>query len=209
MKTIHIFRKITFLIMLMSLVIGGCAFVHDAPQSNSTYESANYEGQLPQSTNQELEEKYPEGFWREKELNIPREGRVKIGIKEFGNSTTRRDFGKSITEAFLTVFTKSEAFTIIERQQLDKVVNEFELNQSGLIDASTAKEVGHILGIDIIVTGCASEAGKSQRIDARAIDISTGEIVVAEKINQAYDSHKINLLAGRLVNRLIEKYYNK
>ncbi|MCK4827900.1 hypothetical protein KA005_69870, partial [bacterium] len=155
----------------------------------------------------ELEKKHPPDFWKEKTLNIPMKDRINIGIKEFTNATQQQDLEKTITEIFITAFGKSAAFNVIERQQLEKVLDEFELSQSGIIDTSTAKEIGQLTGVEAIVTGTVSQMGNNQRVDARVIDISTGRVVIAERTNQANNTQRINLLARRIINRMIDKYY--
>jgi len=86
-------------------------------------------------------------------------------------------------------------------------LNEFELSQSGVIDTSTSQEIGQLTGVEAIVTGTVSQMGNNQRVDARVIDISTGRVVIAERTNQANNVQRINLLARRLINRMIDKYY--
>ena len=189
--------------------MSGCAVVRDAPQTDTTYAATDYQGQVPQSTMKELEKKHPPGFWKEKTLNVPMEDRINIGIKEFTNATQQQDLEKTITEIFITAFGKSGAFNVIERQQLEKVLDEFELSQSGIIDTSTAKEIGQLTGVEAIVTGTVSQMGNNQRVDARVIDISTGRVVIAERTERVNNTQRINLLARRLINRMIDKYYRQ
>ena len=206
----HVFYREFFSLMLIiaiGICMGGCAAVRDVPQTDTTYAATDYKEEVPQSTMGELEKKYPPGFWKEKKLNIPMTDRINIGIKEFANATQQQDLEKTITEIFITAFSKSGAFNVIERQQLEKVLNEFELSQSGVIDTSTSQEIGQLTGVEAIVTGTVSQMGNNQRVDARVIDISTGRVVIAERTNQANNVQRINLLARRLINRMIDKYY--
>lgn len=209
MKNKLLYRLIflSAMIIVTGIYMSGCAVVRDTPQTDTTYAATGYQGQVPQSTMKELEKKYPPGFWKEKTLNIPMKDRINIGIKEFTNATQQQDLEKTITEIFITAFSKSGAFNVIERQQLEKVLNEFELSQSGIIDTSTSKEIGQLTGVEAIVTGTVSQMGNNQRVDARVIDISTGRVVIAERTDQANNTQRINLLARRLINRMIDKYY--
>ena len=195
-------------VLLMIVVTGGCATVRDAPQPDTAYyKTAEYEGQISNRSMLELEQRYPPGFWRETQLQVPIRDRIKIGIKEFGNTTQQQDLGKMIVEIFTTAFVKSEAFAIVERQQLEKVLHEYELNQSGMIDSSTAKEIGHILGVDAILTGNVSQIGNDQRVDVRVIDISTGLVIVAEKMESAISINSVSLMAKRVIRRMTDTYY--
>jgi curli biogenesis system outer membrane secretion channel CsgG len=215
-KRVCMMRKQMFHGMIFSLLIsfsiiaiiaGGCAIVRDAPQPDTSYQPAEYEGQISYRTIQELDQIFPQGFWRETQLQIPQQDRVKIAVKEFSNTTAQQDLGKMIAEIFTTAFVKSEAFIFVERQQLEKVIHEFELNQSGMIDESTSKEIGHVLGVDAILTGSISQIGNDQRVDARVIDISTGVVVVDEKMESAISVQSVGFMARRVTRRMIDKYY--
>lgn len=209
MKNKLLYRLISLsaMIIVTGIYVSGCAVVRDTPQTDTKYAATGYQGQVPQVTMEGLEEKYQPGFWKEKTLNIPMKDRINIAIKEFTNATKQQDLEKTITEIFITAFSKSGAFNVIERQQLEKVLNEFELSQSGIIDTSTSKEIGQLTGVEAIVTGTVSQIGNNQRVDARVIDISTGRVVIAERTDRANNTQRINLLARRIINRMIDKYY--
>lgn len=48
---------------------------------------------------------------------------------------------------------KTDFYSIIEREQLEKVLREQRLSLSGAIDENSAAEVGRILGLDVIIMG--------------------------------------------------------
>ena len=156
-------------------------------------------------------------FWKDQPLNIPPEKRLNIGIREFLPLTQPPELGQMVTEIFTTTFTKSGAFNIIERQQLDKILNEHELNQSGIIDPQSAQQIGHIAGLDAVVTGGISQIGNARRIDARVIDVKTGQVVLSEALTPVFDIQNRNLrpvdyqniagLARRIVDEMVAHYY--
>ena len=206
-KLLYRLVLLSAMIIVTGIYMSGCGIVRDAPQTDTTYVATDYQGQISQSTMKELEEKYPPGSLKENTLNIPTKDRINIGIKGFTNATQQQDLEKTVTEVFITAFGKSEAFNIIERQQLEKVLNEFELSQSGIIDTSTSKEIGKLTGVEAIVTGTVSQMGDNQRVDARVIDISTGRVIIAERVDRANNTQRVKLLARRIINRMIDKYY--
>jgi len=136
--------------------------------------------------------------------------RVKIGIIEFQslNEEAKKDnLGKIVSEMLTTSFVNSEAFRIIEREQLQKVVREFQLSQSGIIDTSYAKQIGKIAGADAIVTGSVTKIGNDLRLDARIIDVESGIILTAEKTEGKVDLRSIGMMADRIVANLVNKFY--
>ncbi len=54
----------------------------------------------------------------------------------------------------------TNVFTLVERSQLQQVMNELALTQSGLINDADAARAGKILGVDAIITGSVNIAGE-------------------------------------------------
>lgn len=138
--------------------------------------------------------------------------KVKIGILEFQslNDEAKKDsLGKIISEILTTSFVNSQSFKIIEREQLQKVLKEFNLSQSGIIDTSYAKKIGKITGADAIITGSVIKIGSSLRLDARIIDVESGIILTAEKCTGKLDIESIGIMVEQIVANLANKFYEK
>ena len=143
---------------------------------------------------------------------IPEIEKAKIAILEFQglNEQAKKDnMGKMVTEIMTTSLVNSRAFNIIEREKLSKVLKEFQLSQTGLIDAASVKEIGKILGADAIVTGSVMMLRERLRMDARIIDVGTGAIVAAENTLGNVDIQSLGLMCDRITDSIIIKYYEK
>ena len=143
---------------------------------------------------------------------IPEIEKAKIAILEFQglNEQAKKDnMGKMVTEIMTTSLVNSRAFNIIEREKLSKVLKEFQLSQTGLVDAASVKEIGKILGADAIVTGSVMMLRERLRMDARIIDVGTGAIVAAENTLGNVDIQSLGLMCDRIVDSIIIKYYEK
>jgi curli biogenesis system outer membrane secretion channel CsgG len=105
--------------------------------------------------------------------------------------------GNTATDILITELVKSGKFIVIERDKMDKIMEEQKLGQSGAIDPSTAAKVGKILGLNAIVTGSISQFGvKSEgkdflvtqskqqivecTVDVRVVDAETGRVLLAD-----------------------------
>lgn len=109
----------------------------------------------------------------------------KIAVVEFSDLEGRvTEFGKFLSEELITRLFISKKFNVVERQLLNKVLEEHKLNVTGLVDESTAKQLGKILGVDAICSGTVTEFADHVRINARLISTESGEIfsVAATKI---------------------------
>ena len=116
------------------------------------------------------------------------------------------DIGKGIASMLLTELVQNGAYVVIERTQVDRILNEQNLQQEGRADASTAAKLGRLLGVDAIIIGSITQFGRDDKklgvgggkigfhgiglggfgkksskatvaIDARVVNIGTGEIL--------------------------------
>jgi curli biogenesis system outer membrane secretion channel CsgG len=63
------------------------------------------------------------------------------------------NLGRFIAEKLITRLFQSKKFTVIERQQLNKIITEQKLSLTGVIDPSSAQKLGKLLGVDSVATG--------------------------------------------------------
>jgi hypothetical protein len=129
--------------------------------------------------------------------------------------------GKSFQEGAFT-----NIFTVVERNELQRVIEELKLGQSGLVNDSTAAQAGKMLGVEaiVIVSVNVSCEWKWASVNAtlRIIHVETGQ-VIGSKVSQRVHDQKGKLamlydpsvpgagkkkalsgLAGGLINRANE-----
>jgi len=68
-------------------------------------------------------------------------------------------------------------FTIIERNLMDKLLGEQRFQQSGCVESGCMVEVGKLLSVKQIVGGSVSRIGSQLVVEAKLIDVQTGEIL--------------------------------
>ena len=124
----------------------------------------------------------------------------KIAIIEFadleGNVT---QLGRFIAEELITRIFTSGKFNVVERNLLQKVLEEQQLGMTGYIDQETAISLGQILGVDAIITGSITNLGKNVKINARLISTETGSVFAVASVNVLKDS-TIKLLMGESIS---------
>src|ERR1700759_4386289 len=62
-------------------------------------------------------------------------------------------------DVFVTELVKSGKFRVVEREQLEALMQEKNLSLSGDIDPKTAVRVGKLLGVNYLLTGAVTEYG--------------------------------------------------
>lgn len=88
-------------------------------------------------------------------------------------------FGEALTDKMITQLVNLRRFKVIERMALDKVLEEQQLQVSGVVDEETAVKVGRVAGADAIVMASAVQHGSGSKVNVRVIDTETSETIVA------------------------------
>ena len=73
------------------------------------------------------------------------------------------DIGKGIADMLVTNLVKNGTYSVIERKQLDKVLQEQNFQQSGRADPSSAVQLAKILGVDAIIIGSITQFGRDDK----------------------------------------------
>jgi len=110
-----------------------------------------------------------------------------VAVVEFSDLDGRiTELGRFLSEELITRLFMTRTFTVIERQLLNKIIQEHKLNMVGLIDQSTAKKLGKILGVDAICTGTITDLVTTVKVNARLISTETGSVfaVAASEIKK-------------------------
>jgi hypothetical protein len=98
-----------------------------------------------------------------------------------------------IGDILATALFKTGRFDMVERSKLDEILKEQRLGRSGMVDPSTAAEIGKLVGASTVVFGTLSTAAQQKfdqfaydvirtdvRLEARAVETSTGRFVFTE-----------------------------
>lgn len=70
---------------------------------------------------------------------------------------------KGVSDMLVNKLVETGDFIVIERSRIDAVLAEQNLGASGRVDASTAAEIGRILGVDVVVVGSITQFDLQRR----------------------------------------------
>ena len=98
------------------------------------------------------------------------------------NDLTARGVGTSdaeiIGERMRSALVGAGRFRVMERSEMDKILKEQAFQRSGSCDQSEcAVEIGKLLSVDRMVVGSVGKIGEMYSLQARLLDVQTGEIV--------------------------------
>jgi len=79
---------------------------------------------------------------------------------------------------------------LVDRSQTQRLLDEQNLAASGRVDAATAARVGRLVGARYMVAGTFIDLYGDFRLDARIIDVETGEIITVVRSDPRYRDRK-------------------
>jgi curli biogenesis system outer membrane secretion channel CsgG len=128
--------------------------------------------------------------------------KVRVAVLGFENNSTWSYWGDNLgyaaADELVTQLFQSGKFTVIERAQIDMILQEQNFGQSGRVNPTQAAEIGKILGVQAMITGSitkfsidtkggrimgvgANYSEAESMLDVRIIDVNTAEILFADE----------------------------
>lgn len=127
-----------------------------------------------------------------------------FAFDEVNPSPPAPGWGASLAEMLTTALINAGHYRIIERQQLEKVLEEQALGQSGALDSETAVVVGKLMNLDAIVVGSISSLTNAVEADARILNVETGEAIAATH-SRAASADELRQLAEALAKDISQR----
>jgi len=91
---------------------------------------------------------------------------------------------QGLANVMITTLSQIQGVKIVERSQLNSIFEEMSLGQSGMLDESSAQQVGNLLGAHYLVLGSFMKGFKNDiRIDCRIVRTETGITLKAEEVS--------------------------
>ncbi|MFH1562991.1 MAG: FlgO family outer membrane protein [Nitrospirota bacterium] len=125
--------------------------------------------------------------------------KVTIAVVEFTDLNGNvNEFSRYLAEELITRLFQTGKFKVIERRQLNKVIEEQKLSLTGMIDPDSAKTLGKILGVEAIVTGSMADLQDSVKLNARIIGTENADVLSVASTMLIKDA-KIKEMMGKMV----------
>ena len=127
------------------------------------------------------------------------QAKIRIAVSNFENNSTWSwwgdNLGRAAADELATQLVQTGKFTVIERAQLDAILQEQNLGASGAVTSATAAKVGKLLGVQLLLTGSitafsikrtsigmrgigGSYSNAESKVDARLVNTDTGEVMI-------------------------------
>ena len=107
---------------------------------------------------------------------------------------------KGIADMLVTELASNPRIRVVERDQLQKLLEEQNLSRTDNIDPTTAVKLGRVLGAGHMIFGTyVTDFKNNMRLDVRAVDVETSRIVYTETVTDKTD----NFMA--MISRIADK----
>lgn len=90
-----------------------------------------------------------------------------------------KGYGEKVSDLLFAALARSPAIYLVDRADIKKLLDEHELNLSGMVAPGQATQVGQLTGAQILVTGSVIEVDKSIYIVGKIIGTETSRVLGA------------------------------
>lgn len=118
-------------------------------------------------------------------------GDLTVAILDFDSATANPELGRQISEALAATLSGQPGFTMVDRTTLARILQEHELNLTGLVAEKQATKIGKLVGARILVTGKVFQLDSQLFFSAKIIGTETslvaGALVIGDKDSKIGD----------------------
>ena len=120
----------------------------------------------------------------------PAPKRPVLAVLYFDNDSGKPELDilqKGLADMLVTDIAAAQMVQVVERQKLQSLIDELDLQRSKFFDPATAVRLGKIIGATHAVTGSFHSFEPTLRIDVRLIEIATSKVVLADSVTGTKD----------------------
>ncbi|MDR2374978.1 MAG: P13 family porin [Treponema sp.] len=118
----------------------------------------------------------------------------KVAVLSFSSESDR--LSGYVIDELNNVIVNEGSLTVVDRQQLDLIMQEMQFQESGLVSDDSAQEIGRMLGAQYIVSGSIELIAGSYRLRIRALTVENATIVYSGSWNVANGDRIIASFTG-------------
>ncbi len=135
-------------------------------------------------------------------------GKMRIAILDLKGNNVSNIIASTVTDLITADIVNTDLFDVVEMEQIDKILKEIGIQQSGCSNQSCAMQVGKRLSAKKILLGEVSKIGNSIIITIRFVDVEKGLIEHASK-EKAMSEDFLDIAASKLTQKLVERIEGK
>lgn len=115
-------------------------------------------------------------------LNSTENTKTRVAILDFTAKGVAPILAEAIVENLMTSIINTSDFEVIERNQLDKLMKELNLQNSDDFNDRLREDLGNLHGVKLVILGSVTKIGSMITINMRGVEVSTGLAKFAKNI---------------------------
>ena len=119
-------------------------------------------------------------------------GKETVAILDFEGRGISQMEAQTLTDRLMSEMVNTNAVIMVERNQMEEIMQEQGFQQSGCTTSECAAEVGALVGVQNMVSGSFGKLGNSYTIDAKLFSVSTGGTI--RSVSKTYKGEVDGLL---------------
>ncbi len=108
---------------------------------------------------------------------LSQQGKKRIAVLDLQGQGITAIEANTLTGRLRSKLVNTNAFHVLEREQMDQVLSEQGFQQSGCVSDECLVEIGQLIGVQEMVGGTIGKIGETYTLDLRIIDVTTGRII--------------------------------
>ena len=105
------------------------------------------------------------------------EGKQTVAILDFEGRGINQMEAATLTDRLMSEMVSTNAVIMVERNQMNEILQEQGLQQAGCTSSECAAEVGALLGVQNMVSGAFGKLGNTYTVDAKMFSVETGATI--------------------------------
>jgi len=128
------------------------------------------------------------------------EGKQTVAILDFEGRGINQMEAATLTDRLMSEMVSTDAVIMVERNQMNEILQEQGLQQSGCTSSECAAEVGALLGVQNMVSGAFGKLGNTYTVDAKMFSVETGAT-----IRSSSKTHKGDVDGLQVIKEVVER----
>lgn len=110
--------------------------------------------------------------------NVAAKDKMRIAVFEPTVSGTEIDSGTKIAirEIISSIIVNTDEYNLVERSMLERVMQEQEFSNSGIVDDTQATEIGKLAGANKVIVSIITKTGGRNMLSIKLIDVKTAAV---------------------------------
>lgn len=133
---------------------------------------------------------------------LPLEAKVVVALNRLSTVSGLEGEQTAVSDVMQAELSQSENVTLVDREQMYRVLNELKLGQQGMLSPESARQLGNIVGARYFCSGSVRKSGDKVMATVKVIDIET----TLTKLTYAFLKSKDDAVeAGKTLAGQVEK----